>query len=144
MHSHAVLGMCYVQASKLLKCHPDKCKSSVSFGGVNVWKTNTPRLMASCTYIHWYYWAKGDARQMNLEKNTEILLESFLDTNGKYKLLSQLRKKKLVQLLKSSLYNISKGGHCHTLTAEELDKSKLFTNSNTPPVVRVIPTGTKK
>lgn len=64
---------------------------------------------------------------MNLEKNTEILLESFLDTNGMYKLLSQLRKK-LVQLLKSSLYNISKGGHCHTLTTEEeLDKSKLFT-----------------
>lgn len=30
---------------------------------------------------------------MNLEKNTEILLESFLDTNGMYKLLSQLRKK---------------------------------------------------
>lgn len=82
---------------------------------------------------------------MNLEKNTEILLKSFLDTNGMYKLLSQLRKKKLVQLLKSSLYNISKGGHCHTLTAEEeLDKSKLFTNSNTPPVVRVIPTGPKK
>lgn len=80
---------------------------------------------------------------MNLEKNTEILLESFLDTNGMYKLLSQLRKK-LVQLLKRSLYNISKGGHCHTLTAEELDKSKLFTNSNTPPVVRVIPTGQKK
>lgn len=81
---------------------------------------------------------------MNLKKNTEILLGSFLDTNGMYKLLSQLRKK-IVQLLKSSLYNISKGGHCHTLTAEEeLDKSKLFTNSNIPPVVRVIPTGPKK
>lgn len=33
--------------------------------------------MASCTYIQWYYGAKGDASQMSLENNTENLLESF-------------------------------------------------------------------
>lgn len=63
--------------------------------------------MASCTYVQWYYCNKGDASQMNLENNTENLLESFLNTNGMYNLLSRL-KKKLVQILKNSLYNILK------------------------------------
>lgn len=44
--------------------------------------------MAGCTYIQWYYCAKGDASQMNLENNTENLLESFLDANGMHNPLS--------------------------------------------------------
>jgi len=45
---------------------------------------------------------------MNLENNTENLLESFLDANGMHNPLSWLKNKKEVQLLESGLHIFQK------------------------------------